>query len=144
MDILNDILACVSVALDTLFPDYPVYTELVPEKLPKRCFLLGFAGDVESRRELNFRYQISGQLDIAYICPVRESSSRQECNRVFSTLSLKLRHLAFGEVKLRLEQHSRRDVDGVLHDICSFATFLQEQNDTPPIGRIQVQPAIKL
>lgn len=43
MDGLNVILAAVSVGLGSFFPNVPVYPELVPEKVPERCFLIGFA-----------------------------------------------------------------------------------------------------
>lgn len=143
MDILNDILACVSVALDGLFPDTKVFTELVPDELPERCFLLGYAGEADIKHALGSRYEISGKLDIAYIVPKKGESFKSESNEVFAAISLGLRHLAYDGVKIRLGEHRRQDTDGVLHDICAFKTFLYRTNDFPYMGKINVYPAIK-
>lgn len=143
MDVLNNILACASVGLDALYPDYPVFVELVPNELPERCFLLGFAGEVDVRHSLGSRYEVSGKLDIAYIAPRRGDVSHAENNTVFARLSLGLRHLSHNDVQIRLGDHTRRDADDVMHDICAFRTFLYRINDTPYMGGINVNPSIK-
>jgi hypothetical protein len=143
VDILNDILACVSVALDALHPEYPVFQELVPDELPERCFLLGFAGEVDISHEMSKRYRVSGKLDIAYISPKRGDETNRELNAMFQELSLKLHHLSFGGVKIRLGRHTRRIVDDVLHDICDFTTFLYEHSNTPVMERLEQNPVIK-
>ncbi len=142
MDILNSILACASEALDGLYPNYPVFTEFVPDELPDRCFLLGFAGDVDIRHALGSRFEVRGKLDITFIAPRRDDESNQENNSVFSAISLQLRHLSHNDIQLRLGSHQRRDVDGVLHDICSFHTFLYKINDTPYMEKINIYPSM--
>jgi hypothetical protein len=143
LDILNDILACASTALDVLYPDYPVFAELVPDELPERCFLLGFAGEIDIRHALGSRYEVSGKLDIAYFSPKRGDGASAENNTVFTNISLNLRHLSYKDIKLRLGNHQRRDVDGILHDICEFRTFLYKINGAPLMREISVSPAIE-
>lgn len=143
MDILSDILACASVWLDSTYPDYPIFTEYVPNELPKRCFLLSYAGDVSINHSLGSRYEVSGKLDIAYIAPKRSDVSVQENNAVFVQLSLGMRHISFGKTRIRLGSHTRHDVDDVMHDICSFKTFLYNINDTPYMGKLNISPQIK-
>lgn len=142
MDILNDILACVSVGLDAVFPDYPIFVELIPDELPERCFILDYAGEAIIRHELGIRYRVSGSVDIKYLAPKRGQVSKRENNSVFLELSLKLHHLAYKKIQLNLEKHTRRDVDDVLHDICEFTTFLYELNPTPVMESLEQHPTI--
>jgi hypothetical protein len=143
LDILNDILACASTALDALYPDYPIFSELVPDELPERCFLLGFAGETDIKHSLGSRYEVSGKLDIAYFSPKRSDGANAENNTMFANISLNLRHLTYKDIKLRLGSHTRRDIDGVLHDICDFSTFLYKLNDAPLMWTINATPTIK-
>lgn len=69
MDGLNVILAAVSVGLGSFFPNVPVYPELVPEKVPERCFLIGFAGGVEVSPQPHGSRKASGTLDVTYLAP---------------------------------------------------------------------------
>jgi hypothetical protein len=143
LDIFNDIVACVSIGLDSLYPGYPVFVELVPDELPVRCFLLGFAGEADIQHSIGSRYEVSGKLDIAYFSPKRADGANAENNTVFANLSLNLRHLSYMDVKLRIGSHHRRDVDGIMHDICDFSTFLYKINDAPLMREIRATPAIK-
>lgn len=142
MDILNDILAATSVALDTLYPEIPVFTELVPNQLPEQCFLLGFAGELRLAHALGSRYELGGKLDIAYLAPKKVDNFRQELNMVFTRISLNLRHLRFGEVRLRLQDHRRQDVDDVMHSICAFSTCIYARNLTPRIRSLLAIPEV--
>lgn len=138
MDLLNDVLSAVSVGLDTHFPDVEIFPELVPNELPKRCFLIGFVGDVPNDRVSPNRYELSGTLDIAYISPKRGASLQRELNRVFMELSLHLQLVSFGGITVRLMQHKRRVVDDILHDICDFSTQLYQVEHTPKIRDIKI------
>ena len=66
MDILNDLLSAVSAGLDTLYPDVPVFAELVPDEIPARCFFVDFAGDPLLDKTVWNRHEVSGKLDITY------------------------------------------------------------------------------
>lgn len=138
MDLLNDVLSAVSVGLDAHFPGVEIFPELVPNELPKRCFLLGFVGDVPNDRVSKNLYELSGTLDIAYLSPKRGASLQRELNRVFMEISLHLQLVAFGEISVRLMQHKRRVVDDILHDICNFSTQLYQVEHTPQIREIKV------
>jgi len=133
---------CVSVALDAIYPDCPIFVELVPNNLPKRCFILDYAGTVDVVREMANRWRVSGTIDIKYIAPKRGDVSKKENNAVFLEISLKLRHLTYKELKLRIDKHQRRDVDDVMHDICDFTIFVYELNSTPAMQTLTQRPNI--
>lgn len=70
------------------------------------------------------------------------ATTKKENNSVFMELSLKLRHLSYKDVKLRLDKHVRRDVDDVIHDICDFTTFVYELNTTPKMQTLEQHPTV--
>ncbi|WP_283606494.1 phage tail terminator family protein [Faecalispora anaeroviscerum] len=140
MDIFNMILSALSVGLDGIYPDIPVYTEWVPDKLPARCFLIGFAGDVDVTKELGGRVNVSGKLDITYLPPEKteEMKIKKELNKVFATISLQLRQLTFSGCALKLRNHTRHDDGDELHDLCDFTTLLHPVDETPKIKNIDI------
>lgn len=142
MDILNHILSSLSVGLDQLFPDIPIYTEVVPSRVPPRCFLIGYAGGVDIRRELLGRTKVSGKLDITYLAPPLEDNLeiKQELNRVYALLALYLTKIENDTIRLCLRKHRRQDdgSDGILHDLCDFDTFLLQIDHTPAIGTVDI------
>lgn len=143
MDILNDILSALSVGLDMLFPDTPIYPETVPDQVPSRCFLIGFAGGVDIVRQFPGRRKLSGKLDITYLAPEEKDSTgtKRELNRVYAALALHLTCVRYGSVELKLKQHRRVDdgSDGVLHDLCDFDTFLFAVEDIPVMETIDIE-----
>lgn len=143
MDVFNDVLTALSVGLDALFPMVPIYPEAVPEKVPPRCFLIGFAGGVETVRQLPGRHRLSGKLDITYLAPESKDSiqAKQELNRVYAVLALQLTYLQHGPVELLLKRHRRVDdgSDGVLHDLCDFDTFLFATENTPTMKVVDIK-----
>lgn len=141
MDVLNIILAALSKGLDALYPQMPIYPEFVPQGLPEKCFLIGFAGDVEIKHDVGSRYKVSGKLDIAYYAPQRGAELQGELNTVFASLSLHLRSIEHNGVKLRLHKHKRNVTDDVLHDICDFAAYLFEVDQAPLIDSVKVKEA---
>lgn len=140
MDVLNDILAALSLGIKTLLPDIPIYSEWVPDELPCECFLIGFAGEVNIGKAVSGRMVVSGQLDIVYLPPRKETElqARKKMNHIFSLLSLQLRVLRYKGVTIRLDQHTRRGADDELHDICRFETYLYESVESPVMGDIDV------
>lgn len=144
MDILNILLGAVSNGLYSLYPELDIYTELVPEKLPKKCFLIGYAGEPTINKDLGERYLVSGKIDIAYFVPKKSKELNEEFNRVFSTIAFGLQHLSYEEVNVRLFNHKREIVDDVLHDICSFECYIFRIDNTPLINEVSVnEEAIK-
>lgn len=143
MDILNDILSALSVGLDAMFPDVSIYPEVVPEKVPPRCFLIGFAGGVETVRQLPGRHKLTGKLDITYLAPESKDSTetKRELNRVYAALALHLTHIRYGPVELLLKRHRRVDdgSDGTLHDLCDFDTFLFYTENIPVMETIDIE-----
>lgn len=140
MDILNLILAALSTGLDELYPDIPIHSEWVPDKLPPRCFLIGFAGQVDVKKELGSRTKVSGTLDISYLPPEKkdETEVKKELNSVFANLSLQMNIIRYQNIVLKLQSHVRHDMDDVMHDLCAFSTFLYRQNETPKIKTIDI------
>jgi len=143
MRILNGILAAVAAALDRLHPDIPVYVDFVPQRLPERCFLLGFAGSPEVKHDLGRRYLVTGQLDIAYYSPRREAGLAEDLNSIFDSLSAELQSIAGANFRLRLPSHRREVVDGVLHDIAPFEVYLLKTDATPLMRRIAARGGLK-
>ena len=138
MDILNTILGGVSNGLYKLYPELDIFSEFVPEKLPQRCFLIGFAGEPIINKHLGERYKISGKIDIAYYVPKKTKELNEEFNKVFCTLAFELQNVEHEEIRIRLFSHERQVVDDVLHDICSFESFITKVNDSPMINNISV------
>ena len=140
MDIFNLILSALSAGLDELYPDVPIYSEWIPDKLPARCFLIGFAGDVDVTTELGGRVNVSGKLDIAYLPPEKanELEVKKELNKVFANISLQLKDLRTEDCSLRLQNHTRHDDGDELHDLCDFTTFLYPVDKTPKIKDIDI------
>lgn len=140
MDILNDILSALSIGLDGLYPNIPVFAEQVPAKLPRRCFLIGYVGEVAMTRELGGRHCISGKLDITYLPPQKEDETelRREMNSVFARIALGLTDIQYRDLRLQLRGHVRQDAGDVLHDICKFKTFLLQADTIPAIGNISI------
>lgn len=140
MDILNDILSALSVSLDALFPNIPICTELVPNNLPQRCFLIGYAGEATVTQEVSGRYKVSGKLDITYLPPEKEVElqTKREVNEVFARLALNLGVITFKALTLRLYDHTRQGSDeSALHDICKFSTFIFKNSNTPLMQNIK-------
>lgn len=140
MDIFNLILSALSTGLDELYPDVPIYSEWIPDKLPARCFLIGFAGDVDVTTELGGRVNVSGKLDIVYLPPEKteELEIKKELNGVFATISLQLKNLQAEGFSLRLLGHTRHDDGDELHDLCDFSTYLYSVDNTPKIKDIEI------
>lgn len=138
MDVLNIILGAVSNGLYSLYPELDIFTELVPEKLPKRCFLIGYAGEPNIKKDLGERYIVSGKVDIAYYVPKKEHELNAEFNRIFSELSFQLQYVKYEGVNIRLHNHQRQIADDVLHDICSFETFIFRNDNAPVISNISI------
>lgn len=139
MDALNDILAAAAVGLSELYPDIKIYNEDVPNEFPDKCFMLGFAGEPEIKKISPNRYKLSGKLDIAYYSTQNALLLRAEFNRVFYSLSLNLQIISFNNLTIRLNAHASNTVDGVLHDLCSFETFIAASDDTPLITTINIK-----
>lgn len=76
-------------------------------------------------------------MDIAYFSPRQER--QREHNLVFARVALELQHLTFGELRLALRSYRRQDVDGVLHILAGFKTYLFRTEHTPPIGIVNVE-----
>lgn len=140
MDIFNMILAALSLGLDELYPEIPIYPEWIPEKLPQRCFLIGFAGNVDVARELGGRVNASGKLDITYLPPEKAEDLmiKKELNSIFSTICLQLTSIRTAEASLRLRGHTRHDDGDELHVLCDFSTFLYPVDETPEIKTINI------
>lgn len=136
MDILNHILSALTIRLDTLYPEIPIYVELVPNQLPDRWFILEFAGDPEIRKSTGERYEVSGKVDIAYGSEGMGETFKKECNQVFTNLSLNLGVISYEGLTIRPGGFSRKVVDGVLHTVCSFKTFLFRVDITPMIQTV--------
>lgn len=140
MDIFNLILSALSTGLDELYPDVPIYSEWIPDKLPARCFLIGFAGDVDVTTELGGRVNVSGKLDIAYLPPEKadELKIKKELNEVFANISLQMMALRTEGCSLRLRNHTRHDDGDELHDLCDFSTYLYPIDNTPKVKTIDI------
>lgn len=140
MDCFNYILAALSKGLDSLFPDIPVFAEEIPQELPERCFLTGFAGEVEAIRDLGERYRIEGSLDITYLAPQNgpETEIRRELNRIAGKIALELGVIRYQDTVLRLRKHKYRTDGSELHNICEFSTFLFHLDQTPVMDQIKV------
>lgn len=120
MDLLNDIMAALSKGLAGLFPDVPVFAETVPQELPERCFLVGFAGQVETALGRCDRYAVTGSLDITYLAPEELPDAKEELNRVSFVLSVGLNIIQYNGLALTLRRHSCRTDGNELHDVCPF------------------------
>lgn len=120
MDLLNDIMAALSKGLAGLFPDIPVFAETIPQELPERCFLVGYAGQVETALGRCDRYAVTGSLDITYLTPEEFPDARKELNQVAARLALELNMIRFGELTLRLHRHNCQTDGNELHDVCPF------------------------
>lgn len=131
-------LQAVSIGLDALYPEIPIFCEEVPQLLPPRCFILRFAGSPEVVGELDARSRAAGTVDIAYFAPQDDPSLRQEYNRVFARVALDLRNLAAHGCRLKLHRHRRQDVDQVLHILADFCTWLYKVDTAPKIGAINI------
>lgn len=138
MDILNIILGAISNGIYALYPELDIFTEFVPEKLPKRCFLIGYAGEPTIKKDFGERYTVSGKIDIAYYVPKKAEELNAEFNRVFSNLSLELQSVEHEGVSIRLYNHERQIADDILHDICSFDTFLLRTDKTPKMKNVSI------
>lgn len=120
MDLLNDIMAALSKALNGVFPDVPVFAEEIPQELPERCFLIGFAGQVETALGRCDRYAVTGSLDITYLAPEELPDVKEELNRVAFRLSFGTEIIEHNGLSLRLRRHNCRTDGNELHDICPF------------------------
>lgn len=138
MDILNSILAGVSNGLYKLYPELDIFSEFVPEELPDRCFLIGFAGEPIINKHLGERYKITGKIDIAYFVPKKANELNEEFNKVFCNLAFELQNVEYEGIRIRLFSHERQVVDEVLHDICSFESFVVKVDNSPMINNISV------
>lgn len=140
MDIFNITLTALSIGLDELYPDIPIYPEWVPDKLPQRCFLIGFAGNVDVTRELGGRVKAAGKLDVTYLPPEKteDLKIRRELNEIFSTICLQLTSIHAEGVTLKLRGHTRHDDGDELHILCDFSTFLYPIDETPKIASIDI------
>ncbi|EYE88270.1 hypothetical protein Q428_08705 [Fervidicella metallireducens AeB] len=138
MDILNSILAGVSNGLYKLYPELDIFSEFVPEELPDRCFLIGFAGEPIINKHLGERYKITGKIDIAYFVPKKAKELNEEFNKVFCNLAFELQNVEYEGIRIRLFSHERQVVDEVLHDICSFESFVVKVDNSPMINNISV------
>nr|WP_319487243.1 hypothetical protein [uncultured Caproiciproducens sp.] len=140
MDIFNIILAALSAGIDALYPDASIYSEWVPNKLPPRCFLIGFAGQVSVSEELGSRMKVSGKLDISYVPPEKQNDLeiKKELNEKFATLSLQLRLIQYSGCSLKLRNHTRHDDGDELHDLCDFSVFLYPVDNTPKVKNINI------
>ena len=142
MDGLNVILAAVSVGLGSFFPNVPVYPELVPEKVPERCFLIGFAGGVEVSPQPHGSRKASGTLDVTYLAPATGTPEvRRELNSVFFTLALELRRVTYEGVDLMLRRHRRTDDGkaGRMQDLIAFSALFFPVDDTPRMNDISIK-----
>jgi len=139
MDALNDILAAVAIGLFRLYPEVKTYSENVPNELPDKCFIIGFAGEPKIEKFINNRFKFSGKLDISYLSNNNELSINSEYNHVFYNLSLNLQVISYENFTVRLNSHTIRTVDNVMHDICSFETFIVAHDETPEIKQITVR-----
>ena len=137
MDILNDILAAVSNGINSLYPNLDIFSEFVPDDLPDTCFMIGFAGEPEIKKELGKRYKASGKIDITYYVPKHSPTLNAEFNRVFLNLSLNLQRVTFNETTISLFSHTHKVDDDILHDICSFSTYIYANDNTPFINRME-------
>lgn len=139
------ILAALSTGIDGLYPDIPVYSEWVPGELPKRCFLIGFAGDTDVKGELGGRVKVSGKLDITYLPPeeAEDLKVKKELNTIFSTICLQLTSIHTEGVSLKLRNHTRHDDGDELHDLCDFTTFLYPVDDTPALKNLDDKGGLK-
>lgn len=120
MDLFNDIMAALSKGLAKLFPDVPIFPETVPQELPERCFLAGFAGQVETALGRCGRYAVTGSLDITYLAPEDATDTREELNQVSFVLSVGLNIIQHGGLALTLRRHECRTDGNELHDVCPF------------------------
>ncbi len=142
MDLLNDILAAVSVGLGVICPGIPVCVEDVPQRVPPRCFLIGYAGEVTVAPYPHGGRSVSGTIDITYFAPERgkEPEIKRELNVVFGQLSLGLSHVSYGGISVTLGRHRRTDdgKDGALRDLVSFRAFLYPVDTTPLMNDISI------
>jgi hypothetical protein len=140
MDIFNICLAALSKGLDGLYPDIPVYPEWIPDKLPERCFLIGFAGNTDVTRELGGRARVSGKFDITYLPSkkINDLKIKNELNKIFAALSLQLTQITNNGCTLKLLNHTRHDDGDELHDLCDFSTYLYPIDNTPKIRNIDI------
>ena len=141
IDIFNDILSCVSNGLDSVFPNIPAFSDTIPNDIPSECFLLDFAGDPEIKKELGHRYKVSGSIDIAYLVPENKIlEAKPRFTTIFAEISLRLQHLSYRNINIRLFSHKMQIADGVLHDICVFTTYLNRINNAPVISHVIPNP----
>lgn len=136
MDFVNEVLHAVSISLQALFPDLPVYIEDRPQEPPDGYILLGFEGDPELKLDLGRRYVLSGKINIAYRLPSGQSDAYREMNRIFARLALELRVATSDRLRVRVEAHQRHIAEETLHDICPFTAWIMRVDTTPAIGKI--------
>ena len=138
MDILNDLLSAVSVGLDTLYPDVPVFAELVPDEIPARCFFVDFAGEPLLDKTVWNRHEVSGKLDITYCSQKTGTELQRELNAVCASLCLNLLAVSYGGITARLSGHQRQVVDRDLHILCNFCVHLYRIDNTPLIDTVRI------
>lgn len=139
MDLLNDIIAALSKGLAKLFPDIPIFPETVPQELPQRCFLIGFAGQVETALGRCDRYAVTGSLDITYLAPEDAADTREELNRVSFVLSVGLNVIQHGGMALTLRRHQCRTDGNELHDVCPFHAAVRRVKTTAAMEDLKIK-----
>lgn len=136
-DILNAVLTALSQRLHSVFPEVSIFSEIVPQSLPDKCFFVDFAGNVNIKKELGRRYCCSGKLDISFYIDRMSESARAEYNRVYSAIAAEMKYISADGMKIRLDNYVRNITDDILHVLCDFNIKYAEVDNTEMIGKVE-------
>ena len=114
----------------------------MPQCLPQRCFLLGYAGEVVVQPCPGSHWRITGTLDVTYLAPQRGQALavKQELNSVFMQLSLQLTCVRHNDLEIHLQRHRRTEdgADQTLHDLVRFEAVLIREDIIPLMRDIKI------
>lgn len=128
---METLVASASLRLGELYPGVKVYAEAIKQHLPDKSFVL-FCVPGLNRKVSATRYQMTGNLDIAYI--IRDDSDeaylKKEFAEVYQNISTGMNNLEYQGSRLRLTDFSYQEQDNVLHILGSYEIqYFVEEDD---------------
>lgn len=124
----NGVSDAVSVALDTAFPDIPVYDEEIKQKLDPPCFFIKLLIPMHAQ-ELGRRHRRTHPFDVHYFAPER---SNEDMYAMAEQLTSALQIIQVAGRPVRGTGMRFEIIDGVLHFFVDYAFQVWEAKPTYP------------
>lgn len=137
--LINQMINALSVGIKGLYPDIDIFDEEVSETLPSKSFIIGIAGDIDTAKQPNNRFKISGTFDITYISQNNKMELMAEYNRVRLTIAINLGVIEYQGLKIRLSNYKSMTSNDELHITADFYMFIHAEDETPQINNVTVR-----